>query len=96
MQTKLAKNPADLGSYYLALAGIAFICISWPFIILRLYVRIFRVRSLGRDDITALLSQVSQYSTFSHLIYYELTRESVSDLLHSLLCFGHPPGSKCI
>jgi hypothetical protein len=59
MRIKLDKNPASPGSYYLAIVAIVFICVSWIAILLRFYVRIFRLRSLGKDDVTALLGQVS-------------------------------------
>jgi hypothetical protein len=58
MKRGLFKDPARLDSYYLALVALIFLCLSWPFLFLRLYVRCFIVKSLGKDDIAAVLGQV--------------------------------------
>jgi hypothetical protein len=58
MQFVLYKDPANPERYSLALISIIFICISWPFILLRLYVRGSLVKSLGKDDFFAFLGQV--------------------------------------
>jgi hypothetical protein len=60
MKRGLVKDPTELGSYYIAIVALIFLSLSWPFLFLRLYVRGLIVRSLGRDDLTAVLGQVSQ------------------------------------
>jgi hypothetical protein len=54
----LVRDPSNLRAFDQAVAGIVFIAVSWPCIVLRMYVRAFLTKWVAMDDVFAVLAQV--------------------------------------
>jgi hypothetical protein len=59
MVFKLTNDPKNVGSYYQAILAFIFVIVSWPLMLLRLFIRGYLLKSFDKDDYTALLGQVS-------------------------------------
>ncbi len=50
MTSELTKNPTNPLSFVEVLLSVIFLCLTWPALIIRFYVRGRLIRNLGADD----------------------------------------------
>ncbi len=50
MTSEFTRNPANPLSFGEVLTSIIFLCVTWPALVLRFYVRGCLIKSLGADD----------------------------------------------
>jgi hypothetical protein len=73
MAFNLIHDPTNPDSYTQGLVAILFAILPWPFIILRIYVRLFHIKCWGLDDTFMIVSQLI-YTPYC-ILNYIITRQ---------------------
>jgi hypothetical protein len=81
MVFSLVNDPQNPDAYIRGVVSMVFFILPWPFILIRIYVRLFLVRSWGWDDTFMMIAQLI-FAPFC-MLNYLLSRQIPGAQAHS-------------